>query len=122
MVANSPGVARRKREDESGGNAWNLSAERQKQRRDLCAQYTNLGRAMTLRETQQAIYASPDYGRLHLQHWRQPSRTGPRRGDFSACPITQSYAIKTVTVVSNAFNGLQVHYGMPSDLNKRVAT
>ena len=35
------------------GNAWNLSAERQKQRRDLCAQYTNLGRAMTLRETLQ---------------------------------------------------------------------
>jgi transposase len=42
------------------GNAWNLSAERQKQRRDLCAQYTKLGRAMTLRETLQAIYASHD--------------------------------------------------------------
>ena len=37
------------------GNAWNPSAERQKQRRDLCAQYTNLGRAMTLRETLQVI-------------------------------------------------------------------
>jgi hypothetical protein len=32
---------------------------RQKQRRDLCAQYTNLGRAMTLRETLQVIYAIP---------------------------------------------------------------
>ena len=121
MVANSPGVARRKREDESGGNAWNLSAERQKQRRDLCAQYTNLGRAMTLRETQQAIYASPDYGRLHLQHWRQPSRTGPRRGDFSACPITQPYAVKTVTIMNSAFDCLKVHDGMPSDLDERIA-
>ena len=26
------------------GNVWNLSAERQKQRRDLCLQYTKLGR------------------------------------------------------------------------------
>jgi transposase len=43
------------------GNAWNLNPERQKQRRDLCAQYTKLGRAMTLRETLQAIYASPDW-------------------------------------------------------------
>ena len=25
------------------GNAWNLNPERQKQRRDLCAQYTKLG-------------------------------------------------------------------------------
>jgi len=51
------------------GNVWNLSAERQKQRRDLCAQYTKLGRAMTLRETLQAIYASPD--QLTAQSQRQ---------------------------------------------------
>ena len=37
------------------GNAWNLSPERQ----DLCRQYTQLGRAMSLRETLQAIYATP---------------------------------------------------------------
>jgi transposase len=53
------------------GNAWNLSTERQKQRRDLCAQYTKLGRAMTLRETLQAIYASPDQltAQSQLQWW-----------------------------------------------------
>jgi len=53
------------------GNVWNLSAERQKQRRDLCAQYTKLGRAMTLRETLQAIYASPDQltAQSQLQWW-----------------------------------------------------
>ena len=53
------------------GNAWNLSAERQKQRRDLCVQYTKLGRAMTLRETLQAIFASPDHGTAEgqLQWW-----------------------------------------------------
>jgi transposase len=41
------------------GNAWNLSAERQQQRKELCRHYTKLGRAMSLRETLQAIYASP---------------------------------------------------------------
>jgi transposase len=52
------------------GNVWNLIAERQKQRQDLCLQYTKLGRAMTLRETLQAIYASPDQVMAESQlHW-----------------------------------------------------
>jgi transposase len=52
------------------GNVWNLSAERQKQRRALCLQYTKLGRAMTLRETLQAIYAGPDQVTAESQlHW-----------------------------------------------------
>jgi transposase len=52
------------------GNAWNLSAERQQQRRNLCTQYTKLGRAMTLRETLQAIYASSDRLSAESQlHW-----------------------------------------------------
>jgi transposase len=42
------------------GNAWNLSEERQEQRKNLSRQYTKLGRAMSLRETLQAIYASSD--------------------------------------------------------------
>src|SRR5260370_24614018 len=42
------------------GNAWNLSEERQEQRKNLSRQYTKLGRAMSLRETLQAIYASPE--------------------------------------------------------------
>jgi transposase len=42
------------------GNTWNLSPERQAQRKDLCRQYTQLGRAMSLRETLQAIYANSD--------------------------------------------------------------
>jgi transposase len=66
------------------GNPWNLSAERQKQRRDLCAQYTKLGRAMTLRETLQAIYASPDHGTAESQlqwwcGWALRSRLEPFR-------------------------------------------
>jgi transposase len=66
------------------GNAWNLSAERQKQRRDLCAQYTQLGRAMTLRETLQAIYASPDQATAESQlqwwcGWASRSRLEPFR-------------------------------------------
>jgi hypothetical protein len=42
------------------GNAWNLTQERQAQRKDLCRQYTQLGRAMSLRETLQSIYANSD--------------------------------------------------------------
>ncbi len=42
------------------GNVWNLSQERQEQRKDLCRQYTKLGRAMGLRETLQTIYAGSD--------------------------------------------------------------
>src|SRR6516164_4059240 len=42
------------------GNAWNLSEERQEQRKNLCRQYTKLGRAMSLRESLQAIYTSPE--------------------------------------------------------------
>ena len=42
------------------GNAWSLSPERQAQRKDLCRQYTQLGRAMSLRETLQDIYANSD--------------------------------------------------------------
>jgi hypothetical protein len=51
----------------------------------------------------------------------QPSRTGPRRGDFSAYPITQPHAVKTVTIMNNAFDCLEVHSGMPSDLDERIA-
>jgi hypothetical protein len=62
------------------------------------------------------------FSALRFQYRGQPGRTGPRSGDFSACPITHPYAIKTVTVVCNAFDCLQVHNGMPADLDKRIAT
>jgi transposase len=42
------------------GNSWNLSQERQEQRKNLCRKYTKLGRAMSLRETLQAIYTNSD--------------------------------------------------------------
>jgi len=42
------------------GNAWNLSPERQAHRQGLCRQYTQLGRAMSLREALQAIFANSD--------------------------------------------------------------
>jgi transposase len=66
------------------GNAWNLSEERQEQRKNLSRQYTKLGRAMSLRETLQAIYASSD--RLVAEAeldwwcgWAARSRLGPFR-------------------------------------------
>src|SRR4029077_2365995 len=58
---------------------------------------------------------------LHLQHGRQPGRTGPRSGDFSVCPVTQPDAVKTVTIMNNAFDCSKVHHGMPSDLDERIA-
>ena len=39
------------------GNSWNLSQEK---RKNLCRKYTKLGRAMSLRETLQAIYTNSD--------------------------------------------------------------
>ena len=56
----------------------------QKQRRDLRAQYTKLGRAMTFRETLQAIYASPDQLTVESQlqwwcGWALRSRLEPFR-------------------------------------------
>jgi len=53
------------------GNAWNLSEERQAQRERLCRQYTKLGRAMSRRETLQAIYATPErrVAEVELEWW-----------------------------------------------------
>jgi transposase len=42
------------------GNCWNLGQERQEQRKSQCRKYTKLGRAMSLRETLQAIYTNSD--------------------------------------------------------------
>jgi transposase len=52
-------------------NAWNLSEERQAQREGLCRQYTKRGRAMSLRETLQALYASPErrVAEAELEWW-----------------------------------------------------
>jgi transposase len=53
------------------GNAWNLSEERQEQRKNLCRQYTKLGRAMSLRESLRAIYANPErqVAEAELEWW-----------------------------------------------------
>src|SRR6202045_3399694 len=66
------------------GNTWNLSEDRQEQRKNLCRQYTKLGRAMSLRETLQAIYANSDRqvaeAELHWWcGWAARSRLGPFR-------------------------------------------
>ena len=66
------------------GNAWNLSEERQEQRKNLCRQYTKLGRAMSLRESLQAIYASPERKVAEAQlewwcGWAARSRLNPFR-------------------------------------------
>jgi len=59
---------------------------------------------------------------LRLQHRGQPGCPCAGGRDFGSNPVTQPHAVKTVTVMSNVLDGLQVHYGMPADLDKRVAT
>src|SRR6201996_8818385 len=66
------------------GNTWNLSEDRQEQRKNLCRQYTKLGRAMSLRETLQAIYANSERqvaeAELHWWcGWAARSRLSPFR-------------------------------------------
>ena len=53
------------------GNVWNLPEERQEQRKNLCRQYTKLGRAMSLRETLQTIYANSErqFAEAELDWW-----------------------------------------------------
>ena len=41
------------------GNVWNLTLERQEQRKNLCRQYTKLGRAMSLRELSKPFTQTP---------------------------------------------------------------
>jgi transposase len=67
------------------GNAWNLTEERQEQRKNLCRQFTKLGRAMSLRETLQGIYASSDRQVAEAEldwwcGWAARSRLSPFRG------------------------------------------
>ncbi len=66
------------------GNAWNLSAERQKQRRDLCAQYTNLGRAKT------AFRWRRNWPRFHNRHSWSSLRECP------AVPPTPSGWVRSI--------------------------
>jgi hypothetical protein len=57
-----------------------------------------------------------------LQHRSQSGCARARGRDFGRNSVTQLYAVKAVTVVSNAFDGMQVYYGMSSNLDKRLAT
>jgi transposase len=66
------------------GNVWNLSPARQTQRQNLCRQYTQLGRAMALRDALQTVYASESLQAAHCQlrwwcGWAARSRLEPFR-------------------------------------------
>src|SRR5580704_13269902 len=58
---------------------------------------------------------------LRLQHCGEPGSPCARSRDFSSESVAQPYAVKTVTIMNNAFDCLKVHYGMPSDLDERIA-
>ncbi|MDQ3622118.1 MAG: ISL3 family transposase [Verrucomicrobiota bacterium] len=60
------------------GNEWARSEEQLKRRRELCAQYPKLGRAMMLREALQDILEEEDPQSLRWWCWRAAvSRLGP---------------------------------------------
>src|SRR5580693_9363931 len=54
-----------------------------------------------------------------LQDCGQPSRARARGRDFRANSVTQLYSVKPVAVMSDVIDCLEVHYGMPSDLDER---
>ena len=58
---------------------------------------------------------------LRLQDCGQPSRARARGRDFRANSVTQLYSVKTVAVMSDVIDCLEVHDGMPSDLDERIA-
>ena len=69
------------------GNAWHLSPERQAHRQDLCRQDTQLGRAMSLREALQAIFANSDrqLAEAELRWWCGGPRAAAS-GPFAVWP------------------------------------
>src|SRR6516165_1381049 len=78
-------------------------------------------RVLRFGKAPRVTWPHPFLSAFRLQHGRQPSGARARGRDFSSNSVTQPHAIETVAVMSNAFDGLQVHYGMPSDLDKRSA-
>jgi hypothetical protein len=71
--------------------------------------------------TQRGGLAAAFLSALRLQHCRQPSGTRARGRDFGSNSVAEPYAVKAVTVMSYVFNCLQVHYGVPADLDERIA-
>jgi len=58
---------------------------------------------------------------LRLEHRSQPGCASARGRDFGANSVTQPHSVKPVAVMSDVFDCLQVHYGMPSDLDEWIA-
>jgi hypothetical protein len=59
---------------------------------------------------------------LRLQHCGEPGSPCARSRDVSSESVAQPHAVKPVAVMSDVFDCLEVHYGMPSDLDERIAT
>jgi hypothetical protein len=56
-----------------------------------------------------------DRSALRLQDRGQPNGARARGGNFRSNSVAQPYSVKPVTVMSDVFDCLQVHYGMSSD-------
>src|SRR3984957_11202971 len=55
-----------------------------------------------------------------IQHRCQPGSARSRSGDFGSESVPQPHAVKAVTVMIDLFNGPEIHYGVPTDLDERV--
>jgi hypothetical protein len=62
------------------------------------------------------------FSEVRLQDRGQPCRARARGRDFGSNSVAQPHSVKPVAVMSDVFDCLEVHYGMPSDLDERIAT
>jgi hypothetical protein len=77
---------------------------------------------MTNRGVRESSKKGQGISALRLQDRGQPCRARARGRDFGSNSVAQPHSVKPVAVMSDVFDCLEVHYGMPSDLDERIAT
>src|ERR1700731_3652319 len=58
---------------------------------------------------------------LRLEHRSELGSPCARDLDFGSHPVAEPHAVKAVTVMDYVFDCMQIHSGMPADLDKRIA-
>jgi hypothetical protein len=58
---------------------------------------------------------------LRLQHRSEAGSPGARDRDLGYSAVAEPHALKAVTVMGDLFDRVQIHCGMPADLDKRIA-
>ena len=61
------------------------------------------------------------FSALRLQHRSEPGSPSARGRDLGSSAVAEPHAVKAVAVMSDVFDSVQIHCGMPADLDKRIA-